>query len=185
MNENVVAKILFTIGVIQIGLGLILGFALANVNTNLNGYYQSVMDWSLFFGWAFGGFVSGMLFIGFYEIIKLLHKINEKMPAPNKNSTTNNAARYLDTFNQVKQEERTVDWNLGESDKEKVNELYETEDILEIIPSHLENYCLVKLQNTHGQYISIVDVGGFGAQEIHDEETKRRIMDWYNGKNEI
>ncbi|MFB4169477.1 hypothetical protein ACE1TG_16030 [Virgibacillus sp. JSM 102003] len=169
MNENIVAKILFIIGIAQMLIGLIVGLILGNAD------YYGVMNWSVVFMWTIGGFISGMLFLGFSEIIKLLHTINEKTPSLQK-----------EAFHNIKTlEEKTapVSWSLKESDKEKINEKYSDEAISEIVPSPKEGYCLVKFKSSAGYYVKVVNVDGFGVEEVHDAEIKYTIIEWYNNLN--
>lgn len=165
MNENIVAKILFIIGIAQMSIGLIVGLILGNAD------YYGVMNWSIVFMWTIGGFISGMLFLGFSEIIKLLHTINEKTPSLQK-----------EAFHNMKPLEKNspVSWSLDESDKEKLNEKYIDEDISEIIPSPNKGYCLVKFKSSAGYYVKVVTVDGFGVEEVHDAEIKYAIIGWYN-----
>ncbi|WP_099157539.1 hypothetical protein [Virgibacillus ndiopensis] len=177
MQENVVAKILFIIGIAEMVVGLLIGIILANA-----GYYNGFV-WSTFLAWTIGGSVTGMLFIGFSEVIKLLHMINRKINA-REATVGNNTANYLDIFDGAKRTTKPVNWKLGEQDKEKIYDLYKQEKIIEIVPSILEGYCLVKLENEQGQFVRVVDVGGFGAEEVHDNEEKRKVISWYNRKDD-
>ncbi|MBP1949743.1 hypothetical protein [Virgibacillus litoralis] len=168
MNENVVAKILFIIGIAQMSIGIIVGLILGNAD------YYGVMNWSIFFTWAIGGFVSGMLFLGFSEIIKLLHMINEKTPSLTKEAFHNMKPLEGDS---------SVSWTLEELDKEKIKEKYIDEDISEIVPSPKEGFCLVKFKGDSGYYVKVVDVDRFGIEEVHDSEIKYAIIAWYNKLN--
>lgn len=70
--ENTVSNIMKVIGYIIIGLGIIGGFAL--------GYNDSYgLDFNVVVPvWA-SSFVSGMLFVGFAEVIGILHRIEKKL----------------------------------------------------------------------------------------------------------
>lgn len=74
---NKVANAIRGIGVLEIMAGLILGAFLG---------YDYEMNWTVFFVWGFAGFVSGIMFIGFAEIIDLLHSINSKIKGTNTES---------------------------------------------------------------------------------------------------
>lgn len=74
--QNKIANILRIIGFVTMGLGLILGIALGRVDVGIYDYEQ---NWSITLTWWATGFISGMLFVGFAEIIELLHKINLKL----------------------------------------------------------------------------------------------------------
>ncbi|WP_409344382.1 hypothetical protein [Paenibacillus sp. MBLB4367] len=77
MNEdkNKIASILFAIGIIE----MILSFAIGIVTGSTANKF--IPGFALFTAlpWWIGGFIAGMLFIGFSEIIKLLHQINSKL----------------------------------------------------------------------------------------------------------
>ncbi|MGP4108597.1 hypothetical protein [Virgibacillus sp. L01] len=165
MNENIVAKILFIIGIAQMSIGLIVGLILGNAD------YHGVMNWSIVFMWTIGGFISGMLFLGFSEIIKLLHAINEKTPSLQKEA--------FQIINPL-EEDSPVSRSLEESDKQKIEEKYRDEEISEIIQSPKEGYCLVKFKSSAGYYVKVVNVARFGVEEVHDTEIKYTIIEWYN-----
>jgi len=63
-TNNVIAKVLFVIGALEIIAGIILGIALGTEE-------ESAFH---FFLWLVSGTVSGMLFIGISEVINLLDK---------------------------------------------------------------------------------------------------------------
>lgn len=160
MRENIVAKILFIIGIAQMAIGIIVGLILGNQD-----YYISVMNWSIFFTWTIGGFISGMLFIGFAENIRLIHAINEKTPPLNK--------RRIQTSK--------VLWDLEDNTKEKIKGVYTDKEIIEIIPAPKEGFCLVKFKNAHGYYVKVLDVSGDSAEsaeEVQDAEIKHTIIKW-------
>ncbi|SFE04730.1 hypothetical protein SAMN05216238_107192 [Lentibacillus persicus] len=164
MNENIVAKVLFIIGVAQMAAGLIIGLVTANT-------IPYGMSWMLFFAWMLGGFVSGMLFIGFAENIRLLHNIHEKMQPSNKIADTRQSLPSIGS---------KPEWHLEEADKAKIYEHFPNETIVEIVPAPQENYCLVRFKNGHEYYVKVVYTGGFGAEETNDPEIKQSIIQWYN-----
>lgn len=169
MRDNFVAKLLFIIGVAQITIGIFVGILFAVEGTG----YGNQFRWALFFAWSIGGFMVGMLFIGFAENIQLLQRIYLKMngnemvepePVDDKPSDPN-------------------EWYLPSEDRERIEHYYKNETILEIVPSEVEGYCIVKLEYGTNEYVRVVDIHGFGVQEIHDEETKSAIIGWYNNKS--
>lgn len=169
MNENVVGKILFYIGIVQIAAGVITGLIIGSLDP------YSIMNWSLFFAWTIGGFISGMLFIGFSEIIWLLHAMNLKLSPMKSNEMFSNADDFGD---------RSVTWLLDETDKEKISGAYQNETIIEMIPSPMKGYCLVKLKGSQGCFVKVVDIEGFGVKEVQNAEIKHKIIKWYNDKGE-
>ncbi|SFB28935.1 hypothetical protein SAMN04488072_11364 [Lentibacillus halodurans] len=169
MNENMIAKILFIIGVAQMAAGLIIGLII----TTSNVYYGGA-GWSIFFVWTVGGFVMGMLFIGFAENIRLLHLINQKIGSSKKKDTPKYSR---------KMEEPQVSWTLGEDEKAKIYDEYQGETIVEIAPSPQEDYCLVRFKSGHEYYVRVVYIGGYGVQETDDAAIKQSIIQWYNERD--
>ncbi len=82
--ENPVARVLRSIAFIEIAAGIIIGLILGN-NEDLYGYST---DYSVVLLWSAAGFISGMLFFGFAEIIDKLHSIDLKLG--NSNIDINN-----------------------------------------------------------------------------------------------
>ncbi|MFD2042993.1 hypothetical protein ACFSTA_01580 [Ornithinibacillus salinisoli] len=181
MKENKIANILFIIGIVQIVLGLILGLVVSAeeyTGYDANGVeqMQTGFDFATFLTWTVTGFVTGMLFIGFSEVIKLLHAINWKTPAPEPTSNEFAINTNPVSSDKVKQTFRKLDG----VDEEKIMEYYTDEKVVEIIPSEMNGYCIVILEKGSEQFIRVVDIAGFGVKEVNDGEAKKRVMDWYN-----
>ncbi|MGF6949952.1 hypothetical protein QF028_002457 [Neobacillus sp. B4I6] len=83
---NPVGKALRVIGIVDIIAGVILGLILDN-NDEI---YGSSFNFSVFILWSVTGFVSGLIFVGFSEIIELLHNINIKLGKSNNTISENN-----------------------------------------------------------------------------------------------
>ncbi|WP_010529720.1 hypothetical protein [Lentibacillus jeotgali] len=170
MNENIIAKILFIIGIAQMAAGLIIGIIAVSAN-----YYM--VSWSVFFAWTGGGFVIGMLFIGFAENIRLLNSINEK------NALLKASPKQVQHNAESNVRDPQPEWTLEEDEKAKIRETYQDETIVEIVPAPRENYCLVRLQRGDEFYVRVVYVGEFGAQETEDAGIRQSVIQWYNEKN--
>ncbi|MTW85861.1 hypothetical protein F3157_09350 [Virgibacillus dakarensis] len=175
MKENLIAKILFIIGTAIMVIGFITGLAVGNMSYDYDFGIGGGMVWSIFFTYFFAGIISGMLFIGLSEIIRLLHSMNNeigyKTPMPEKAPADSSQNQPPDK------------WGVSQTDKEKIYDLYQNERILEIIPSNIEGYCLVKMADDSGkQFVRIVDIGGFGATETNETAIKQRVIAWYNEK---
>ncbi|MFC4558976.1 hypothetical protein ACFO3D_12310 [Virgibacillus kekensis] len=182
MGENIVARILFIIGIAQMAIGVLVGLVLGN-------QYASLMNWSVFFTWAIGGFILGMLFIGFAENIRLLDAINKKtLPRDPWNSETrqedDTKAAVSPEIHGVNEEGinrgSTASWRLEEEDRNEIKQFYVGHEISEIVPSPYEGYCLVKLKYEESFFVRVVDINGFGVQEVEDAELKHSIIKWYN-----
>ncbi|ASN06807.1 hypothetical protein [Virgibacillus necropolis] len=165
MYENFIAKILFIIGVAQITIGIFAGILIGS-------NYES---WAIFFIWSIGGFILGMLFIGFAENIQLLQRIYMKM-------TEEEVLQDNDVIVEEVKESEPVEsdgWYLPE-DREKIEHYYKNETIIEIAPSPIEGYCIVKLAYASNEFVRVVDIHGFGLKEVQDEDIKSSVISWYN-----
>lgn len=77
--ENSIARVLRSIAFIEIIAGIFIGVFLGN-NSDLYGYGT---NYSVVLLWVAIGFISGMLFLGFAEIIDKLHSIDLKLDFSN------------------------------------------------------------------------------------------------------
>ncbi|PFN81998.1 hypothetical protein COJ85_28625 [Bacillus sp. AFS076308] len=73
--NNTVGNILRKIGIFNIIAGVFCGFFLGNTHS----LFDSGANWTVVLLWSLVGFVSGMTFIGFSEIIYLLQGIYIKI----------------------------------------------------------------------------------------------------------
>ncbi|TFJ92738.1 hypothetical protein [Lentibacillus salicampi] len=170
MSENLIAKILFVIGVAQMAAGLIIGLITVTAD-----YYM--VSWSVLFAWTAGGFVSGMLFIGFAENIRLLHSINEKTRPLERRP------KQEQKVEEPQIETPQTGWVLSEDEKAKIHEAYQGEAIVEIVPSPEEDYFLVRFKSGDDYYVKVVHVGGFSVQETANADIRQSIIQWYNEKD--
>lgn len=173
MYENTVAKILFIVGVAQITIGLLGGIISGTAGMN----FGHEFDFGVFFVWSIIGFTVGILCIGFAENIQLLQRIYSKM---NKEE--------IETVQEHEIKQKQSDpvengWYLPLEDGEKIEHYYKNETILDIVPSHIEGLCVVKLMYGENEFVRVVDIHGFGVQEIQDDDTKSAVIAWYNEQN--
>ncbi|CAH0122125.1 MULTISPECIES: hypothetical protein [unclassified Paenibacillus] len=70
-GSNMIGIIVRIIGIAVIIVGIVIGFVAGQLS------YEFQLIVSLY--WWCGSFITGMLFIGFAEVIKLLHEINRKI----------------------------------------------------------------------------------------------------------
>lgn len=75
-KQNGTASTLKSIGSLIIMACLGVGYLFGNIPENFNIYFA--------LPWWVGGFIVGILFIGFSEVIQLLQDINNKMDRDNK-----------------------------------------------------------------------------------------------------
>ena len=180
MTENGVAKILFIIGCIEILIGFILGFVFGYVDTGL---YSKEMVWSIFFMWVLAGFISGITFIGFSEIIMLLHSINSKMSLSNNMVVSTKEEILLDNDVKTieKENEKDTEWSLSAGDKDRIFKLYSPNTIKNIIPTPFKGYCVVEFKHQSG--IKIIYISGLNAIESNKKTINRKIKLWYLTSN--
>ncbi|PAV29654.1 hypothetical protein CIL05_09785 [Virgibacillus profundi] len=182
MKQNILGRIIFWFGIAVIVIGIIQAYIMASNTFYDDGFgHQEVrIEWRFFFQMAFQYLVDGMIIIGISEVIKLLHNANGKISGLKLFKADNRPEHQSDIANEVP--EQSSDWKLEEMDVEKIYELYSDAAIIELLPSQMEGYCVVKLQKDEGAFIKIVDVGGFSAQEVQNPEIKKKVTDWYNDR---
>ncbi|MBP1996130.1 hypothetical protein [Paenibacillus eucommiae] len=83
-SRNIFSTILLVIGGLEILVAFIIGIAWGQPESNYGAH-----NWSITLWWWIGGFISGMVFIGFSEVIHLLQKIYDKIPAGNAGNQSN------------------------------------------------------------------------------------------------
>jgi len=76
--ENPVARILLVLGVTEIIIGLICGIVFGQVQVDSVFGNKTEFSFMIFFTWFISTLVSGLLIIGFSEVIRLLNSINNK-----------------------------------------------------------------------------------------------------------
>lgn len=69
MESNRIAKVILWIGIIEIVLAFIVGIVIGKPESTYDSF-----SWGTAFSWWGAGFISGMLIIGFAEIISILHE---------------------------------------------------------------------------------------------------------------
>ncbi|WP_101844196.1 hypothetical protein [Halobacillus sp. Marseille-P3879] len=70
-NPSSISQVLFWVGGLEIALGIIVALYMADITY--------VVDWNIFLIWFLPTLVSGLLIIGFAEVIKLLTIIKDKV----------------------------------------------------------------------------------------------------------
>jgi len=77
-NDNPIARILLVVGILEIIAGFICGIVFSQVE--VQGYIGKETEFNItvFFTWFISTLVSGLLIIGFSEVIRLLSSINYK-----------------------------------------------------------------------------------------------------------
>lgn len=103
--NNAVGKILRKIGFFNMVAGVFVGFILGDVHS----LSDSGANWGVVLLWGAVGFVSGMTFIGFSEVIYLLQGIYIKVNGnENISSNESKAKGKADTYNSILNKETNV-----------------------------------------------------------------------------
>lgn len=159
-KQNSVAKVLRIIGfAVMIG-----GFLLASIE----GPGESTRGMTL--SALFSSFVTGMLFIGFSEVIALLQKIYHQL---SQSSSSDN--------DKVEVEKSLVpkEWQPSPLDVDAIQELYPGQKI-NISASPFEDYCVVQIEGEN--HIEVVEVGGFKPRKITADSEPvlvNKIQNWF------
>ncbi len=175
-KENQIAKVLFYIGIAEIVAGFIMGIVFANQDVPSYLFEdqsdQTAFAWSTAVAWWIGSFVTGMLFIGFSEVIEILDtKLSKtvtlleqiKYNVPKKESQPIASAKENDIQNRksnISNSEENKPWFVVEEDKEKIHKMFakKGKKVEDIIKTPSKYHCLIKLDD--GSY-ELVAVGGF------------------------
>ncbi|SHF86088.1 hypothetical protein [Ornithinibacillus halophilus] len=177
MEENKIAKILYIIGISIMVLGVIVAFALSTTQLNTyNTFFGDVhvgFSFTSFLFTLISYFVIGMIFIGFSEVIKLLHSLNHKIPGEKKISINKNEGKVTPPVKR----NMDVGWTVDEAEQNKITDYFENEVVEDIIPTYLEGHCIVKLSKEPD--LKIIDISGFGVKEVTDEQLKDQLIAWY------
>ncbi|UCZ55042.1 hypothetical protein LGQ02_10085 [Bacillus shivajii] len=166
--QNRVANVLFLIGLIIIFAGAIFGLF----------FGIAIGSWSVVFYYSIGGFIIGMLFIGFGELI-------EKQTENNTLFKTYLKAQNIqvDSINTEETEDNKVtnfggeNWVLHDDDREQLHKFFEKkgEKIQEIIPTPKHEYCLVKIND---EYV-LVKAGTFISYYKDGIDKFPEIKTWF------
>ncbi|MFA9555735.1 hypothetical protein ACERII_00305 [Evansella sp. AB-rgal1] len=179
-RSNVIGRVLFFIGIFLMIVHFIAGIYFGSIP------YQYEQVWSTTFMWWIAGFVSGMLFIGFSEIIELL----QRMLGQQKGNTVNVQEKEKPATNHIEQpvsKEEIVN-ELGENTTNQIYELYEMQNkrIEEIILTPFEKKILVKSVR-EGEFVSVIEVVSTTGNDAINSTIEKHpeLKEWYkeNKKN--
>lgn len=165
-NENTVGKILKVIGGIIIVVGIIFGLIIGSRagRFGLIPFVYIIVT----------TFVSGMLFIGFAEIIKLLHEINLKL-----NGNEKEVEKEDVELCQKEHDNNIINWEADSRDKAQIQELFKdnNQSVKEIIQTPKQFIYAVKTDGA----IKLVETGGFKPKLLNIEEYPE-IKEWVQEK---
>ncbi|MFA9556740.1 hypothetical protein ACERII_05520 [Evansella sp. AB-rgal1] len=182
-HKNIVAKVLFIIGIIKMFLGFIFGIVMGDQVSS----YSLSFSWSTFFMYTIGGFIVGMLFIGFAELIERQTETNELLKENlkmNKNYAGGKEIQDPDKNEELDRQselEDTTKWIIDVSDKERIYHYFQKKDqtVQEIIESPIRDIVLVIVDNEH----ILMQVGGF-IPSVQNIDQYPSLRDWYKEINE-
>lgn len=174
-KENMVARILFIVGLTMIPFSFILGL--------IFGFFEGPFGEITFIGsiviiWTGAGLVCGLVLIGIAEMVEFLNKINHQLagtsggaaPVPLKNGN--------DTKQEKLKEEKIQPIN--DADVERIHKVYKHRQVEKIIPTPFKYFCIVKLSDKTS--IDVVELGGFVPRVLADNESthiQNEIKAWY------
>ncbi|RSD28992.1 hypothetical protein [Mesobacillus subterraneus] len=169
-NQNSVAKLLRIIGIVVM-IGGVLFALMVDTSTPEGG-----LHWGRTLTVLFSSFVSGMLFIGFSEVIALLQKIHLQLQqGGSKASATPVNER------EVEQPQEQTEWQPSPQDLEDIRALYHGRKITKIEASPYQDYCAVQLEGEAD--IEVVELGGFKPKKVSaaaKPDLVDRIRKWFN-----
>jgi hypothetical protein len=169
-KQNSVAKVLRVIGfVIMIG-GIFIALSLGSRAPEVG------QNWGIALPALFSSFVTGMLFIGFSEVIALLQKINLQLYQDGSKTTisSNNEP------DEVQPIER-IEWHPSPQDVEEIQELFHDQKITKIEASPFEDYCVVQIDGE--DHIQVVELGGFKPKKVSvasKPDLVNNLQKWFN-----
>ncbi|MFT9596306.1 hypothetical protein [Mesobacillus sp.] len=164
-KQNIVAKVLRVIGIaIMIG-----GFFLALTT-------GSSQNLGMALPVLFSSFVTGMLFIGFSEVIALLQKIYLQLYKGGTKVTASSS-----TEPEVEQPQEQIKWHPSAQELVDIQEIYNGQKITKIEASPYEDYCIVQIE--WEDHIEVVELGGFKPKKVSaasKPDLVNNIQKWFN-----
>lgn len=167
-RQNSVAKVLRFIGIaIMIG-GLFFAIIIGSSAP------EGGLFWSSALTVLFSGFTTGMLFVGFSEVIALLQKIYNQL---HQDRFETPASTSSDVPKGVEQK----NWHPSPQNLEAILELYQDKNVREIKASPYEDYCVVQIEGE--DHIEVVELGGFKPKKVSadsEPELVNNLQKWFN-----
>lgn len=181
-QENLIGKILFWTGiaVLVVGLYPAIKHALMMVYDPFGAETGVTLYFEFFLQIYMDTFLKGMILIGLSELIRQLSILIAKQQVQA-------AGTVADAISGSKQAaEMQPDLirkrSVGKQEKELIHDLYMDHAILEIHPTHLADYYVVRLQDYQGppqSYLRVVETNGFHIEEVKDPELAEEIIAAY------
>ncbi|WP_100011223.1 hypothetical protein [Lentibacillus sediminis] len=183
MKGNWIANILLGAGVLFIVIGTFHAYAMSQIPYGVGMQGSNIdqeTDWRQFFFMMSDRFINGMLLIGMAEIIRVLYRIKHKKVEVVMPAGTGTLPQQQVSQPNEEPAQQASEWKLEEKDVWKIYELYAGSAILELLPSQMYGYCVVKLQTDEGTKVKVANVQAASAEEVDDPEIRNKIISWYN-----
>ncbi|MED4016973.1 MULTISPECIES: hypothetical protein [Sutcliffiella] len=166
-RENRIAEIIVRIGVGIIAFGFLFGIVI--------GASHFEFDLLMALKWWVVSFVTGILFIGFAEVIELLHKIHEKVGlALGKENESN-----IPVFNDTNPKYRQTEWSLSMEEENSIRNMFNGK-ILAITETPFQDIVYVELENNA---YKILEVGYFTPKEVPFNLLTDELNEWLKEKH--
>ncbi|AST90683.1 hypothetical protein BC6307_04985 [Sutcliffiella cohnii] len=166
-RENRIAEIIVRIGVGIIAFGILFGIVIGA------SHYE--FDWLMALYWWVVSFVVGILFIGFAEVIELLHKIHEKVDLAIGNENDSN----VPVFNDTNPKYRQTKWSLSMEEEDSIRNMFSGK-VKEITVTPFQDIVYVELENNA---YKILEVGYFTPKEVPFNLLTDELNEWLKEKH--
>jgi hypothetical protein len=191
--NNLVGKIIQAIGIIEILAGLIAGFVFG---TTYDEFGTSTFHIQSALIWWISGIVTGMLLIGFSEVIKLLDNINNKLGNSkiSINSHENTQGNLHETISSPQlNENRETSNNVGSlrlrknytkkipaSNKKIIEKYLSSNEVTydELYSTPFENYVIIKTNEGY----QIVKVQGYKPTILTENDWPEEMKEWFESE---
>ncbi|MBT2691710.1 hypothetical protein [Bacillus sp. ISL-55] len=169
-KQNTIARVLRVIGIAIMIVGFFLAVSMGSRASEVG------LNMGIALPALFSSFVTGMLFIGFSEVITLLQKILLQLHQDGSKATISSNIEP----DEVQPIER-IEWQPSPQDVEEIQELFHDQKITKIEASPYEDYCVVQIDGE--DHIEVVELGGFKPKKVSagsKPELVNKIQKWFN-----
>ncbi|ADU30647.1 hypothetical protein [Evansella cellulosilytica] len=177
-EKNIIGVTLFYIGIFIIGFFFIAGLILANHASffdNSSSLYVLIETWVI-------GFIIGMLFIGFSEVIKLLQNIYHVQPSVEEKQTSADGVWIVEEH---KVDDQQLVKELGKAKTDSIYHLYDIQNktIEEIIITPFNKQLVAKVRGLEDveSYYEVITTSGNDAINSSIEKHPH-IKEWLSKK---
>lgn len=169
-KQNSVAKVLRLVGIAIMIVGFFLAVSMGSRASEVG------LNMGIALPALFSSFVTGMLFIGFSEVITLLQKIYLQLYQDGTMATVSS-----DNEPDAEQPQEKIEWNPSPQDLEEIQQLFHEQKVTKIEASPYEDYCVVQIDGE--DHIQVVELGGFKPKKVSaasKPDLVNNIQKWFN-----